>query len=501
MIRLLLILVSAAIFGTVIAELADVEGGLQLTIGTYEINTNVPVAMLLLSLAALAAFLLVQLISLLIAAPRTLKSWVDGRRARRGFHALSRGLVAAAAGDTLEARRFARRGEQLLGDAPLGLLLSAQAALLDGNEEKQSGTFRAMLDNPDTEFLGLKGLHDQAMRRGNEADALKFAARALEVRPRTPWAAKALFELHCSRHEWEEALNNLRKQLRAKLVTMDVARRRRAVVLTASAFDAEKSGDAEGALSRALEAVSLAPALVPAAVLAARKLTQGGRTWKAQDVIETAWARAPHRDLAAAYARVHPSDDPATRARRMGNLAKLNPTHVETRLLVSEQAMALGLWYEARAALEPIIQSYPTARACVLMAEIAQQERQDLAAAQGWLARAARAPRDAQWRCARCSFVAEDWSAICNNCGAFDSLSWTNPHGTETAEMAQNSARPEPAPSSRVTKSPASPRGSDGALLPPPPDDPGAEPHDDEADEAYGTQADSLEGRLRRRSP
>ena len=501
MIRLLLILVFAAIFGTMIAELADVEGGLDLTIGTYQISTNVPVAIMLLSLAALVAFLLVQLIAILITAPRTLKSWVESRRARRGFHALSRGLVAAAVGDTLEARRFARRGEQLLGDAPLGLLLTAQAALLEGNEEKQSATFRSMLENPETEFLGLKGLFDQAMRRGNEVEALKSAARALEMRPRTPWAAKALFELHCSRHEWEEALNALRKQLRTKLTTMDVARRKRAVVLTAAALDAEKRGDAEGALARALEAVSLAPALVPAAVLAARKLTQGGRTWKAQDVVESAWTLAPHRDLAAAYARVHPSDDPATRARRMENLAKLNPTHVETRLLVSEQAMALGLWYEARAALEPIIQAYPTARACVLMAEIAQQERQDLAAAQGWLARAARAPRDAQWRCARCSFVAEDWSAICNNCGAFDSLSWTNPLGPETPEVAQNMAPPEPALSPRATRAPANPRRSDGGVLPPPPDDPGFEPHDDDGDEAYGAPADSPEGRLRRRSP
>lgn len=510
MIRLLLILIAAFVVGTGIAQLVDVEGGLEFTMGTHEVSANVPVAIFLLSVAALLTLLGVRLIFALIATPRRVSAWVRGRRARRGFQALSRGLVAAAAGDAQEARRFARRGEQLLGDAPLGLLLTAQAAELDGNEEKQSGTYRTMLSLPETTLLGLKGLFDQAMRKGDEVEALKHAARALEMRPRTAWAAKAQFELHCSRHEWDEAQNVLKKQMRARLVTIDAARRRRAVVLTAAALDAEKRGDSENALTRALEAVTLAPGLVPAAVLAARKLTQAGRTWKAQDTIEAAWTQAPHRDLAVAYAGVHPTDDPNTRARRMENLAKLNPDHVETRLLVAEQAMALGLWYEARAALEPILQSYPTARACVLMAEIAQQERRDLTAAQGWLTRAARAPRDAQWRCARCGFVAQDWTAVCNNCGAFDSLSWTSPHSQMVAAPAGLPAVPaSPAPAlpqqspALAPRAPATirPRALENTVLPPPPDDPGADLGEDDQSDSYESDDDSPEERLRRRNP
>lgn len=509
MIRLLLILIAAALVGTGIAQLVDVEGGLEFTMGTHEVSANVPVAIFLLSVAALLTLLGVRLIIALIATPRRVSAWVRGRRARRGFQALSRGLVAAAAGDAQEARRFARRGEQLLGDAPLGLLLTAQAAELSGNEEKQSGTYRTMLAFPETTLLGLKGLYDQAMRKGDEVEALAHAARALEMRPRTAWAAKAQFELHCSRHEWDEAQNILKKQMRARLVTIDAARRRRAVVLTAAALDAEKRGDSDAALTRALEAVTLAPGLVPAAVLAARKLTQAGRTWKAQDTVEATWALAPHRDLAIAYAGVHPTDDPNTRARRMENLAKLNPDHVETRLLVAEQAMALGLWYEARAALEPILQTYPTARACVLMAEIAQQERRDLTAAQGWLTRAARAPRDAQWRCARCGFVAQDWTAICNNCGAFDSLSWTSPHSQMVAApagMPAVQANPAPAlPRPTVTTAPAhnptAIRQMENTILPPPPDDPGADLGDDDQSDSYESDDDSPEERLRRRNP
>jgi HemY protein len=112
---------------------------------------------------------------------------------------------------------------------------------------------------------------------------------------------------------------------------------------------------------------------------------------------------------------------------------QLNPNHVESRLVAAEQAIAQTQWFDARSALEPLTRGFPTTRACVLMAEIAQEERGDVTAAQGWLARAARSPRDAQWRCGHCGFVVQDWTSICSNCDAFDSLSWVAPR-SETLE-------------------------------------------------------------------
>jgi HemY protein len=514
MIRLLVILIVAGLSATAIARLVDTPGGFDFVFGAYEIHASVHEAVVLLLFAVFLFFLLIWLAMAVLTAPRRVRGWVRERRARRGFHALQRGLLAARAGDNLEARRFARRGEALLGNTPLGLLLTAEAAQLEGNEEKQGGTYREMLNYPDTEILGLRGLFQQAMRRGNEEDALKLAAQACELRPRTPWAAQALFDLHASRHEWDQAQAVLKKQLRAKLITPDVARRRRAVALTAAAIDADRAGDNDAALERALEAVTMAPALIPAAVLAARKLTQAGRVWKAQDVIETAWSQSPHPDLASAYAGVHPTHDALTRARRMENLVKLNPGHVESRLLVAQQAMALGQWHDARAALEPLTQNTPTARACVMMAEIAQQERGDVTAAQGWLARASRAPRDAQWRCARCGFVAQDWSATCNNCGAFDTLSWTGPQLDGTAApvplpAAAAAGYAPPRIEAREQPAQAGPRSrEDRAMLSRPPDDPGADVYGEDAEESAHANPfvveragdDTPEGPLRRRT-
>ena len=434
MIRLLIILIVAGTIATGLAWIADMQGGLDILLGSYAIHMSVGAAAALLLLVVGILFVLFRLIAALLSTPEVVGEWSRARRARQGYRALSRGLVAAAAGDGQEAKRFAKQGEKLLGQAPLGLLLRAQAAQLDGNEETQTASYRAMLVHSDTEFLGLRGLFMQAMRKGDEEEAIKYATRANTLKPKAAWASHALFDLHAGRHEWDAALAILKKQVRARLIGGDVARRRRAVVLAAAAIDADKAGDDEAALARALEAVGLAPALIPAANLAARKLTKAGRTWKAQDIVEAAWALAPHPELAAAYAAIHPKDDPSARARRMNALVQLNPNHVESRLVAAEQAIAQAQWFDARSALEPLTaRGFPTARACVLMAEIAREERGDVTAAQGWLARAARSPRDAQWRCGYCGFVMQDWTSICSNCDAFDSLSWVAPR-SETLE-------------------------------------------------------------------
>jgi HemY protein len=427
MIRLLIILIIAGIIATGLAWIADLQGGLDILLGSYAIHMSVGVAAALLLVAVGILFVFFRLIVALLSTPEMVGEWSRARRARQGYQALSRGLVAAAAGDSQEAKRFAKQGEKLLGEAPLGLLLRAQAAQLEGNDDVQSESYRAMLEHSDTEFLGLRGLFMQAMRKGDEEEAIKYAGRANTLKPKAAWASHALFDLHVGRHEWDEAQAILKKQVRARLISGDIARRRRAVVLAAAALDADRTGDEKNALARALDAVGLAPALIPAAVLAARKLTKEGRTWKAQDIVEAAWALSPHPELAAAYAAIHPNDDTAARARRMSALVQLNPNHAESRLVAAEQAIAQAQWFDARSALEPLTQAPPTARACVLMAEIAQEERGDMTAAQGWLARAARSPRDAQWRCAHCGFVMQDWAPICSNCDAFDSLSWVAP--------------------------------------------------------------------------
>src|SRR5262249_34033442 len=130
--------------------------------------------------------------------------------------------------------------------------------------------------------------------------------------------------------------------------------------------------DRTRALTLSEEAVRLSPALTSAASLAARLLGEDGRSWRAQAIIENAWAQAPHPDLAAAYAKLKPEESPRERASRLMGLAERNAPHIESRLLTAQQWLALKDWTQARAALADLPERTPSARVAALMAEIAQ---------------------------------------------------------------------------------------------------------------------------------
>lgn len=505
MMRLITILISAALIALALAWIADRQGELIYIIDNYEIHTSAGAAIGLAILFAAIIATLTRITAIVLSGPGAFGRWTASRRSRRGQEALSRGLVAAAAGDVIEARKLAKKAQALLGSPPLSLLLTAQAAQLGGDEEGQDNAYHAMLAHPETEFLGLRGLFMKAMRHSDFDEAIKLAERAHELRPRAAWAANALFDLKSARHEWGDAKVVLENAARAKLIDASVARRRRAVLLAAEALDAEGRGESERALKLALDAIELSPALAPAAELAARKLGAGGRAWRAQDIIEAAWAQTPHPDLAAAYAAIKPLESAEERARRLIGLAHLKRDHFESRMLEAEQAVNLAEWAEARRVLAPLAHGFASARVCALMAEIEQGQYHDAAAAHSWLARAVRAPQDAQWRCASCKWAAPEWHAVCGQCGAFDTLEWSAPGADQlesydagpeaefSAPFLQESARreeeaaaaEEDAARKQKKRTPA--QGSDAyVVLPRPPDDPGPEGYDFDVEKPAG---------------
>ncbi len=292
MTRLVGVLIAAGLIGLGAAWLADHDGVLNFTMAGYEIRTSASFALLLLLVFSALLALVLRGAFALLRSPDKFGSFLASRRARKGYHALSRGLVAAAAGDKDEAAQHSQRAEQLIPVQPLTLLLKAQAAQLAGKGAEQEAICRAMLDHPETRFLGLRGLFAIALARRNEQGALEFAARAYALNTKSLWALSALFDLRVARHEWHDAQALVAQGLRRRVIDPPTARRRRAVLLAAEAMDAERIGDAANALGLSMEALSLSPGLTQAALIAVGHLRSQGRSFKAQDIIEAAWEQA-----------------------------------------------------------------------------------------------------------------------------------------------------------------------------------------------------------------
>ena len=257
--RLLLLVVLAVGF----AWLADQQDKFSFTRNgvTYTMSLVVAVTLALFALVSLS--FLWSLVRRLLRSPTAAKEFLRFRKSRKGYEALSKGIIAAGAGDAQAAAKHAATAGNALSDEPLVNILAAQAAQLKGNKEDVRRIFEDMSKSPDTELFGLRGLFSEARNSGDLVAALKHAEKALALNPRLPWASTAVLQVQTARKSWEAAALTLDQQGRNGLLAKDQAARKRAAMLTAEALSLEDHEPAR-ALDLASKAIDLDAALVPA---------------------------------------------------------------------------------------------------------------------------------------------------------------------------------------------------------------------------------------------
>ncbi|MEI8150181.1 MAG: heme biosynthesis HemY N-terminal domain-containing protein [Hyphomicrobiales bacterium] len=529
MIRVLLFLALVALMAFGVVWFADRPGDIAIVWQGYRIETTVMVAIVAVAIVALIAVIVWSIVRNILRTPDLLTMFLSQRRGVRGYLAVSRGLIAVGAGDAAAARRASSEVERIAPGEPLALLLNAQVAQLSGDRGAAEQAFRAMAERSDTKLLGLRGLYVEAQRRKDNAAAHAYAEEAAKAAPSLGWAGQAVLEFRCAAGDWSAALSALDRNSRFGLIDKADYKRQRAVLLTARALAAEES-DRDRARSLALDALKLAPELVPAAELAGRLLGEAGELRRAGRVIEKAWAAHPHPDLAETYAHLRPGDSARERLTRVQSLALKAPGHVESALAVARAALDAQEFTVARNAVRPLLKE-PTQRVAAMMAEIEQRESGDEGRTREWMGRALRAPRDPAWTAD--GFVSDRWMPVSPVSGRLDAFQWKVPLAAlgdargviegddwaqqdlkrdseppkavtpppELAARAEMPAEPAPAPAPRPVSNSAPPAAS--PPLPPKveprveavipllhvPDDPGPEPLPDLEPEPTGSRS------------
>lgn len=456
--KVVLFVVLIAVLALGAGLLSETGQALQIIVAGWEFTIGPVQAVVLSVVLFLVVWLTLKTLGLLGATFRFLNGdetaisrYFDRNRERKGYKALSEGMMALASGEPRLALTRAQNAERLLGKPELTTLLVAQAAEASGDHKRATEAYKTLLKDDATRFVGVRGLLQQKLAEGDREVALKLAEKAFELRPKHAETQDILLKLQSDAGDWSGARATLGAKLKTGALPKDVYRRRDAVLALQQArtvFDDAASIEAREA---AIEANRLSPDLIPAAAMAARGYIARGDRKSATRVLKKAWDVLPHPDLASAFAEIEPDETPQDRLKRFRTLTNARPDADESKMLLAELLLATEDFPGARRALDDVATRAPTQRSLAIIAAIARGEGAEDSIVRDLVTRAIAAPRGPQWVCDKCQAIHDGWQPVCDNCGSFDTLSWKTPPATSTsAALAEllplMDARPEPKP-------------------------------------------------------
>lgn len=420
--------------------LMDVEGGatigvagVEVTLSTLEMVFGLIGLVVLVWLGLKLMAFLVAVFKFLNGDETAISRYFDRNRERKGYEALSEGMMALASGEGHLAMAKAARADKYLNKPQLTNLLTAQAAEMNGDSRKAEETYKKLLKDDSTRFVGVRGIMKQKLSEGDTETALALAQKAFALKPKHEETQDVLLRLQAEKADWAGARETLGAKLKAGYLPRDVHKRRDAVLALSEARDILDEGKTIEAREAAVEANRLSPDLIPAAVMAARSYIANGNARYATRVLTKTWNAQPHPDIASAFAEIVPDETPQARLKRFQVLTKATFEQAETRMLMAELNIAAEDFPAAKRALGDLVEKDPTARSLTLMAAIERGEGADDSVVRGWLTRALTAPRGPQWVCEKCQHIHTTWAPTCAHCGAFDTLAWKRPTAEDVA--------------------------------------------------------------------
>ncbi|UPY37622.1 heme biosynthesis HemY N-terminal domain-containing protein [Sediminicoccus sp. KRV36] len=406
-----LLLVLLAGFASVM-WLAELGGSVEIRLADLWIGMPLAAAILALIGGFLLLHGLLRLWSWLLAWPERRRLRLHLEHRAEADLALTRGLVALAAGRPDAARIEVARARRLMGDTPQLLLLAAEAARAEGDEPAATLAFEALAAQPEARFLGLRGLLRQAEARGDWDAARDIAAEAQAKEPEAEWLRAERSEVARRREDWSEAL---------ALSGADAPRAALSLAAARQEGDPVRAGELER------QAFLAEPGFTPAVLAHANRLLDAGHPRRARGVLQQGWNAAPHPDIAEALLALE--TDRIRRVRLVDELTRQTMAHPESRLLRARVALDAGLTGRARHELTLWRETGQADRRCyALLGEVERAEHGPDAAREreaGWLREAAQAPLEPVWRCGHCGAEHNAWKPLCQACGTAGAIVWS----------------------------------------------------------------------------
>lgn len=425
MLFLLFFLILLTLVSAGLVWLLETPGSVMIVWLGYEISLTIPALIFITTASIALVAILAYFFSWLIHS----KYRVRTRRMKRAINSLSDGFVALAQQQPAAAIRHARKAEHLSGETPLSMMLNAYGLQQQGQHHKALPLFEKMLENSNTEMLGLKGLLQDAYERNDYAKALELALERYK-KHKAPSLERIIMMLFKRTSQWDEGLRFLSAikpnpwQRIVSPDSMNAIKDEQALLLFMKAMERKEKDDAGSVLPTLKEALNLRPTFIPLVVETIEQYKAADNLSAARKLLKQTWKKLPHPDLSRLFFDLYAKETPKKRLSYAEKIANSYAHHVESYLLVARAALDAEDISKARNFIKLAIARKPEQRLYDVWIEIENQEPDNSDAVEAVRLEQAAAVPNASWQCSNCHAKQIAWQLVCSQCDQVDSIEW-----------------------------------------------------------------------------
>lgn len=463
----------------------------------YEIEMSVAVLALAMVFLIIVLYAMLTIIGMLMGMPIAI--WKNtARRSHhnnqiKGYQYLEKALIDIASKNYRDAETHLYKSKKLIGEHPTHTLLSSQiakqqaiqkigaskniagkAANNDSKQERELLYYKKMLENPQTEIIGLTGMLDLAFENRDYENALKIASEGIKVQDNNPQIILALINLYSRFEQYNEAswaidkarkisaissdqYHDFKKGLYAWQAVKDIAIlydnnenelpiadgvATQKITLESNSDSNEQNDEADAnphqdnIVSRetkalpnhqtksintqkenALKAYKIDNSFTPVIQFLVNHNLEINKPKQAMKYIEQAWSKKPNYELAIMANNIWQNDN-VRKNKLIYKLYNEHPNHYDSLLMIARLYLQNDELEKAQSSLEQAQSKNLTKYLCQLMMVLAEKQH-DEHLIQNWSHNIKHSHDDNLWQCVSCNSNYDKWQLHCDSCGEF----------------------------------------------------------------------------------
>ena len=389
------------------------------------ITTSTSVFLIGLLIIIIVALLLQRFVFFLKQSSQKYRFYRERSIYQKGYNSFLQGMIAIANKDFDKAIIESKNINKYLKDKSLSLLLKSESLKIEKKFNELNNVYEEMLNNPNTNLLGLRGLMEQNLRAQDYHHAFVYGEKLFHLNPRIDRLYETLVNIIGKTKNWHKFLQINDQSLQYKIINKMTYAENKSIAFYEIAKIKQHSIERES-IDLMEKALKLRENFPPYVSFYIQILINDNKLEKAKKVLKKTWTTLSHPCL---------KNEIKILAKAMKisyfGMAKFitanSSDNPESRILLTETLIEEQNWTDARNQIKSLLEHKPLKEVCLLMSKIEEGDSGDPQKIDAWIARSNLGKLNRIWICQISGLSQIQWTPI-TKAGYFNSLEWKYPN-------------------------------------------------------------------------